>query len=209
MTERKIFGIGFHKTATSSLGAALSVLGYDVCGHIGVSRPNIAEVALELAISRVPKHDAFQDNPWPVLYRELDERYPNAKFILTTRPTPKWIESVVNQFGGQSTPMRKWIYGVGDPEGNEKIYIDRYERHNRNVKNHFSGRPEDFLELRITEGEGWEELCAFLGHSVPNQPFPRVNRAELRPVKKVFQNSPSWVQRILRTTWHHVKGPLV
>ena len=34
-TRRKVFGIGFHKTATSSLGKALEELGYKVSQGFG------------------------------------------------------------------------------------------------------------------------------------------------------------------------------
>lgn len=35
--------------------------------------------------------------------------------------------------------------------------------------------PDDLLVLRITEGEGWRELCPFLDQEVPEAPFPHVN----------------------------------
>jgi hypothetical protein len=208
MSRQKIFGIGFHKTATSSLGAALSKLGHDVCGPVGVSNPDVADVALDLAVAHVSEHDAFQDNPWPVLYKELDSRYSEAKFILTTRPASKWIQSVSKQFGGNSTPMREWIYGVGDPIGNEDLYLERYNRHNQEVRKYFSDRPDDFIELRITEGDGWEKLCRFLDHPVPGEAFPRVNRAKLRPIKKIYRSSPDWMQKFLRVSWHQAKKVL-
>jgi len=36
MRKQKIFVIGFHKTGTSSLGAALEILGYTVCDAVGI-----------------------------------------------------------------------------------------------------------------------------------------------------------------------------
>jgi hypothetical protein len=39
----KVFGIGFHKTGTSSLGRALSMLGYRVADVQGVWDQDIAE----------------------------------------------------------------------------------------------------------------------------------------------------------------------
>jgi hypothetical protein len=138
----------------------------------------------------VEKHDAFQDNPWPILYREIDQKYPGSKFILTLRPTDDWIRSVVSHFGSQVTPMRKWIYGVGSPKGSEQIYIDRYEKHNEGVLRYFSDRPKDLLVLRITEGDGWERLCPFLGvKEVPSIAFPRANTAEDREAGIPFGSS--------------------
>ena len=94
--------------------------------------------------------------------------------MLTIRPTDEWIKSVIAHFGTNSTPMREWIYGVGYPKGNEGIFMERYKRHNREVLDHFRGRPNDLLVLRVTEGEGWDELCTFLGEKIPTAPFPHV-----------------------------------
>lgn len=180
MKTPKIFGIGFHKTGTTSLALALGELGYTVTGPNEVHNPDIARVALDVARGLVAAHDAFQDNPWPILFRELDREFPGSRFILTLRPTERWIRSVVEHFGEVDTPMRRWIYGVGHPQGNEAIFVERYEQHNREVLAHFADRPADLLTLRITEGEGWAELCAFLGVPAPDRAFPHANTAAER-----------------------------
>jgi len=172
----KIFGIGFHKTGTTSLGSALSYLGFRVTGPNAVHHPNLAQEVYEVAFKLVENYDAFQDNPWPLLYKKLDVTYPGSKFILTLRSTEAWIESVVEYFGSKTTPMREWIYGVGCPKGHEPIYIARYEQHTREVLEYFRFRPHDLLVLKITEGEGWERLCPFLGREIPKVPFPHLNK---------------------------------
>lgn len=173
----KVFGIGFHKTGTTSLAHALTTLGYTVAGPNGLNDPDIATNADRIASAIAERYDAFQDNPWPVLYREMDERYPGSKFVLTLRPTDAWIQSQVRHFGETPSPMREWIYGAGCPKGNEDVYIARYERHNREVLDYFSQRPNDLLVLDLTESAAWDELCAFLGKDVPGVPFPHSNRA--------------------------------
>lgn len=177
MKPRKVFGIGFHKTGTKSLAQALHLLGYKVTGPNEVYNPRIAEVVHDVARALAETHDAFQDNPWPLLYREMDQAFPGSRFILTLRPTEKWIASVVSHFGRDDTPMRQWIYGVGHPAGNEDIFVQRYERHNREVRAYFAQRPGDLLEISITEGDGWEKLCPFLGVPVPARAFPKANTA--------------------------------
>lgn len=172
----KVFGIGFHKTGTSSLGRALSLLGYKVRGEAGISNPNIALEVEKIAFRLAEKFDAFQDNPWPILYQQLDQKYPNSKFILTIRDTDSWIKSVVKHFGTKDTPMRKWIYGVGHPQGNEDIYIERYQRHNQEVLEYFKDRPNDLLVINLAEGTEWEKLCSFLNKTIPNVPFPHSNK---------------------------------
>ena len=191
--KTKVFGIGFHKTATTSLAKALSYLGYRVTGPNWVDNPNIGEEVYEMAFDLVSRFDAFQDNPWPILYKELDGKFPGSKFILTLRSTDDWIRSMVNHFNEEETPMREWIYGVGYPKGNEDIYVARYERHNRDVCEYFHDRGNDLLVLNITAGEGWEKLCPFLGKRVPPVRFPCANRASER--EKMRSKEGSYLRR--------------
>lgn len=174
----KVFGIGFHKTGTKSLGAALELLGYRVCGPIGVRNDNIGAEALEMALRTAQDFDAFQDNPWPILYRELDSAFPGGKFILTVCSTKSWLERARRYFGEAETPMRRWIYGAGSPIGNEAIYADRFDRHNREVVEYFKDRPSDLLVFPLTESPSWTPLCDFLGKPIPEDiPFPHKNRS--------------------------------
>ena len=175
--SRKIFCIGFHKTGTTSIGEALRLLGYSVTGPNGVKDPKIAENVVAMADDLVARFDAFKDNPWPVLYKGLDARYPGSKFILTVRPTDLWIRSQVHHFGTRETPMRTWIYGKGCPEGNEGRYIERYESHNRDVIAHFASRSDDLLVIDLAQRDPWERLCPFLGVERPDFDFPHSNRS--------------------------------
>lgn len=176
----KIFGIGFHKTGTTSLAQALKVLGFTVTGPNGVNDPNIAQNAQKLIRDLVPRFDAFQDNPWPLFYRELYREHPDAKFILTYRDPKKWIASLVRHFGTQETPMRQWIYGVGCPEGNEDIYLERYKQHNREVAEYFKKARKPLLVMNLEKGDGWDKICPFLDFAEPDVEFPHANKAETR-----------------------------
>jgi len=177
MMNEKVFCIGFHKTGTTSLAKALGLLGYRVTGPNGTKDPDIAEKVWDMADDLVQRYDAFQDNPWPVIYKEMDKKYPGSKFIFMTRSSESWIRSQVKDFGLRETPMRRWIYGVGCPAGNEDIFVARFERHNREVLDYFADRPNDLLQLDLPGGDGWDDLCAFLGKDVPDLPFPHANKA--------------------------------
>ena len=199
----KIFCIGFHKTGTTSLAVALKTLGYRVTGPNGVNDPDIAKNVYSMAHSLVTKYDSFQDNPWPIIYKELDEKYPNSKFILTIRDSESWINSQIRHFGRKETPMRKWIYGVGCPEGNEEIYIKRFEKHNKKVIDYFKERPNDLLVLDFAKGDGWEKLCSFLRADIPDIPFPQVNQASDREkpskqIAKLVRKTKKLAKRIIR-----------
>jgi hypothetical protein len=101
--DKKAFGIGFHITGTSSLATALAMLGYRVTGGFGVDDPNIEKNVYRIAGKLVQRYDAFQDNPWTVLYKFLDKIYPQSKFILTIRDTRSWLNSIVKHFGKNET----------------------------------------------------------------------------------------------------------
>jgi len=185
----KVFCIGFHKTGTTSLELALIKLGYRVTGSFGTKDPDIAGKVHAMAYAMVDQFDAFEDNPWPVLYRELDQRYPGSKFILTRRPAEAWIQSQLRDFASTETPMRRWIYGenAGSPAGNEDTYIARYERHNREVLEYFGDRANDLLIFDLPKGDGWDKLCPFLGYETPDEPFPHANKASWsRKIKNYF-----------------------
>ncbi|MYB38983.1 MAG: hypothetical protein F4Y26_16690 [Gammaproteobacteria bacterium] len=171
----KLFCIGFHRTGTKSLAAALQHLGYRVTGPNGVHDPAIAERALALALGLAAEFDSLNDNPAAVLYRELDVAFPGSRFILTKRSADAWLASAVRFFGADETPMREWIYGHGSPIGSEVAYRRRCEAHNAEVLSYFQGR-SDLLVLDFECGDGWQELCAFLGEPVPDVPFPHINR---------------------------------
>lgn len=172
----KVFGIGFHKTGTTSLDVALTTMGYKVCGHRLELAEDLFRNDLTRAFEITEQYDAFQDNPWPLLYRELDDRYPSSKFILTIRDNEKWIKSVTNHFRTTHTEMRRWIYGVGHPEGNEELYLAKYQKHNNDVVEYFKHRPDDLLIVSWENGDGWEKLCHFFGRPVPSVPFPHANK---------------------------------
>lgn len=174
----KIFCIGFQKTGTTSLGRALEILGYKVCGPIGVTNPQIQDKALEWALQKIPHHDAFQDNPWPLLYRELDRMYPGSKFILTTRKPRAWLRSMKKYFGNYEAAAESWIYGEGiTPLKNPLKCMRIYRMHNQAVRQYFKDRPDDLLEIDLSKGDPWPELCAFLGQPVPMTAFPRSNKS--------------------------------
>lgn len=172
----KVICIGMHKTGTSSIGLALIELGYIVLG----ARVDLADALLkeniEVAFNVAEPYSALQDVPWALLYKELDKEFPNSKFILTERDEKKWLNSVLNHFGEKHFNIHKWIYGRGIAKGNEELYLNKYREHNKEVKKYFKDRPEDFIIVSFANGDGWKEICNFLGHSAPNIKFPIANK---------------------------------
>jgi len=61
----------------------------------------------------VGEYDSFEDWPWPLIYKGIDEAFPEAKFILTTRQCPDvWFASLCRHAERHGpTIFRKLIYG--------------------------------------------------------------------------------------------------
>ncbi len=71
--KNKVIGIGFHKTGTSTLDSALVELGYKVLGTRIDLASNLFNEDFETVFKLTEKYDAFQDNPWPLLYKKFDK----------------------------------------------------------------------------------------------------------------------------------------
>ena len=188
----RVFGIGFHKTGTSSLARVLYILGYNVAGYISDQEKKLTkEEITEVMLSDMDNFDAAQDTPWFIFYRMLDEEFPRSKFILTTRDENKWIKSVVKHFGKKTIKMHELIYGTGVAKGNEDIYLTKYREHHAEVKAYFADRPDDLLIIDMAEENKWEKVTSFLGFlDVPNLDFPHANKNVVR--KKTFLEKVSW-----------------
>ena len=110
----KIFGIGVNKTGTKSLGHGLHILGFKNNHNFDFKLIEDAQNGDLTQIQQIiNKHDSFEDWPYPLIYKKLDELYPDAKFILTTRKdTDTWFHSLVkhSKLTGP-TKHREAIYG--------------------------------------------------------------------------------------------------
>ena len=183
----RIFGIGLQRTATTSLHRAFQILGFDSF-HWGTGEvPRIwAEMNTEGRSTMLERHYAFSDNPFPLLYRQLDKAYPGSKFVLTVRGERDWIKSMERLWSYEHNPTRgvwdKWpitncihhaLYGRTDFDA--ETMLAAYRRHNAEVIDHFRYRSDDLLILRIDEAARWRQLCDFLGEPIPEVPYPREN----------------------------------
>lgn len=188
----KVFGIGFHKTGTTSLAAALQHLGYKTIHGDGRGSWRSADEGrtliqfMERGDYRLPTlelFDAFLDNPYFSIWQRLYELYPDAKFIHTIRNDDDWIESCVKYYAGRRIrPMRQWTFGAyADPSRSETArqrWLDVYRQHNALIKKHFECLDKQLLVMDITRGDGWDELGTFLGAAIPDQQFPHANQSK-------------------------------
>lgn len=187
----RIFGIGMHKTATTSLSRALKILGFDSAhwkdAHWAKAiwkqmNENGKSIKLE-------HHYALSDLPIPLLYEKIDRAYPGSKFILTVRDEQRWLRSVQNHWDAEKNPFRyQWdddpfthrihqmLYGRRDFDA--EIFLERYRRHNAEVREYFKNRPDDLLVMDMDRGAGWRELCEFVERPEPGVAYPFAFKTE-------------------------------
>jgi len=196
MKERKIFNIGFHKTGTTSLTRFMREHGFRSLHSVSYSMQSLGlglqgegvegdgesedidslvdEVLLDKLVG---KFDYFSDNPWPLLYRRLDQRYPDSLFILTRRKVDRWINSLLKYSGSENTRMRQIIYGYGNPHHHVSRYRKVYLSHNRAVVQYFSGR-DNFVAIDLESDNAViaQKLQDFLGVESASPVFPVLNK---------------------------------
>ena len=184
--SRKIFCIGLQKTGTTTFQKCMQALGYD---HKG----NSPELFLEWRRDNkrplfdiIEKYDSFDDIPYFVLYRDIfDVCGTNALYVLTLRSSPQiWLDSMKAHALGSFpwTSQFEIIYGRSYPHGYEDEFIAFYEAHREGVREFFRehSATNNLCELCWENGQGWPELCNFLGRPIPDIPFPHARR-RLRP----------------------------
>jgi hypothetical protein len=187
--RRKIFCIGLGKTGTTTFGIVMKRL-----GHRHVSGPVAVMLALmelgreEDVFDLIGEFDAFDDFPYPYLYKQCAERYPDSLFVLTVRRSPeRWLESLRshNMVMGP-TDAFLLAYGCYSVEGNETRLADLYTQHIEEARRFFAGTNR-FLEICWEENDNARKLAAFLGVHPREVRIPVANAAADRDPLRIVR----------------------
>lgn len=180
--DHKVFGIGWAKTGTTTLGRCFEILGYDhQSQNLSLVR-RIIHGDFSPIFKIAESKNSFEDWPWILLYKELDAAFPQSRFVLTVRNPERWLISyraMLSSQGIESNEMneiRSYIYGLPFTRISDQNLIDRFNRHNREVIDFFKNRPHDLLIVDWETGDGWLQICEFLGYPIPDEPFPHLNK---------------------------------
>jgi hypothetical protein len=136
--------------------------------------------------------NAVVDWPTCTFYKQLINKYPDAKVIHTTRSPEAWYESAkrtIYKFSTADIPnipenlamvraLAKNLVWEGELQGkfeNKEEAMRLFLEHDEDVKRTV---PADRLLIFNTGEDGWDKLCSFLGKEVPNKPWPHVNQSE-------------------------------
>ncbi len=180
----KVFVIGLSRTGTTSLHEALQILGYSSLHWTSTltgALPDDVDIAL---------HDAFGDINISARFAELAARFPDSRFILTSRELGSWTRSVsahYERFCGVSAPreLRSPEHGghfggrVGEIQdvlySRHRSGEEAYLPHQQRDEAVFADQPDRLLRMTLADGDGWPELAGFLGRAVPDVSFPHSN----------------------------------
>tara|TARA_B110000091_G_C13620678_1_gene392847 strand:+ start:139 stop:744 length:606 start_codon:yes stop_codon:yes gene_type:complete len=185
----KVFGIGWAKTGTTTLGRCLEILGYNHQTQKLWLAFDYGKKDFSRIFDVVDKYDSFEDWPWLLMYKEFDKQYPGSKFILTTRGHSSWVDSYKNMVKTQGkaskhmNKVRSILYDLPFPNVTNEQLINRYNLHVANVQEYFKDRPDDLLIINWKNGDNWEKICPFLGKEIPNQDFPHANKGDYKKPK--------------------------
>jgi uncharacterized protein (DUF952 family) len=188
-TGPQVFGIGLAKTGTVSLTDALTILGYNAIHYSPCFRisQNVPVFAWPWWLNR---YNAHSDVPIAYFFKQIDQRFPDSKFILTTRPETQWLDSCKRHFterreeldsqNKQFRPAKildRTIYGSSVFD--ETKFLTTYQSHTRTVCDHFKKSNNlliiDIADKSMDEKTKWGRLCEFLEKTVPDAPFPHSN----------------------------------
>lgn len=177
---RKVIGVGFARTGTSTLRVACQKLGYTRCKSWDRNLYDAYDRGdIELLLNAAACYDVLEDWPWPLIYKELFQEFPHALFVLTRRRSADiWLESLLKfhkRKGGSQSQMERLLYGASMEDAGPEYFKNRYISHNNAVRNHFADA-DNFVEVCWAEGDGWDALCNPLDLQVPNEPFPHTNK---------------------------------
>ena len=172
----KVWGIGLGRTGTKSLCSALNILGYKTIHN----PPSLSEISS-------PDIDGCAEGTTALHFKYLDLRFPDSKFILTTREISSWLNSCneaikniypIDRFSENdpfyNAMIRNRSSRYGGLNYNEEQLIEKYYQHHFDVVSYFKGRNHQLLIMDIANGDGWAKLCPFLEAAIPSHDFPDV-----------------------------------
>lgn len=192
----RIIGAGWGRTGTTSVAAALDLLGAGPVMTFGQLRrnPELAELWHREGIGE-PVDWATElagwgaTLGWPGCWRwqEFANLWPTAPVLLTLREPQHWYASMRRALGPWLIPgsdigppniaalaERVWTedFDGWDQVLDEEETLARYEEYNDEVR---AQCPPDRL-IVWSVGDGWAPLCRALGVPVPDEPFPDLDR---------------------------------
>lgn len=202
--KERIFCLSMQRSGTTSVGDFFSTFGFPSAGHSHSRKNNWSKSWYNGDYDTIfnsrefLSYQVFQDDPWwaPDFYKVLYHKFPNAKFILLTRDSKSWFNSMLNHSGGKTlgnTQRHCKIYrrefeyyqvfgseiNVNNSEndidnllsldGMEDHYRKIYELRNMEIINFFKeAKNESFIVCDLMDQSKWKKIGNFMKLNVPS-----------------------------------------
>jgi hypothetical protein len=199
----KIFCISIQRTGTTSVGEFFKHFGFKVSTWDTQNKNKWSHHWYNGDYERIfssndfKSHRVFEDDPWwlPGFYKVLYWRFPDSKFVLMTRDSDKWFDSMVKHSGGKTpgntrrhckvyqrenefyrrlddNPAFKphdWeIDNLLSLDGMDEHYKTLYDIHNRQVVEFFDEfSPKSLFVGKLEDPQKWQKMGKFFGLAVP------------------------------------------
>lgn len=186
--KNKIFVISLPKSGTTSTSFFLESLGLSAIHWVG-NNVDLNQIPLgdkDVFLNLTKSYDVSSDAPYYTLFKELDEMYNNAKFLLINREINAWALS--------SLKHRKREYGNFKTEKTAVTFLENnyfkknfeefsfdglkenYYFHQENVLNYFN-KKNNFMQISLHDENIENKICNFLNiENINNQKFPHLNK---------------------------------
>lgn len=177
----KLFIIGLPRTGTTSVSAALLDYGFKVAHTAFTQR------TFELA-------EVFSDTPCYCDYRQLDQLFPDSKFVYLNRDIQSWLPSMQMLLkkmqtnlspAGHFNPIMKRCFNqtfelptTPNPLADEHL-SHCYQQHQQQVFDYFFER-QDFISIDVSQPGSLSALLNFIGiDTQDNRDFPHLNAGRM------------------------------
>ena len=204
----QVIGTGQGRTGTTSLKVALEQLGFGKCYHMWELLNNPGQlIYFQQAEAGEPVdwdelfkgYQSACDFPVIRYYKQVLEKYPDAKVIHTMRDADAWFKSCSETIFWATKPSFGRLLGMiirlpfsstlrkrlrilkfsgkmvnltfGKDLKNKEKVVAAYNEYNSEVLNSI---PKEKILIYDVKS-GWEPLCKFLNVPVPVTPFPKSN----------------------------------
>lgn len=196
----RIFNFGLPKTATTSLNRALEELGFHAIHNPKHFRKQAMEGCYHFAPDDWQALTNFGEHFYPQLDQAYPKSKFILTVRDEQAWLSSWKRQIGDSTGDEAGARWEWsrrlrtilrdvrsaarndihvthLHSRIDIFGTYKFHAERalfvYRLHRKNAVEYFRDRPNDFLIMDITKGDGWETLCPFLElDNIPDVPFP-------------------------------------
>ena len=175
---QRIFYLGMPKTGTKSFGSFLENLGYERQSHLWLPNVVIHNNWQEI-LRRIEKTGkcVFDDTPWHAFYRQINDRFPESKFVFHEREEMNWLDSYTmhevdslakiflqGKLNKAKRDVLSTIFGAPTIIGNVSKYLAAYREHSKQVRKFFAGS-DRFLEVDLFHDPNVSsKICEFIGY---------------------------------------------